>query len=81
MMRGLIALCLLLIAFGASAEVFTYIDAQGNRVYTDLPDDEGYVAIPASALESTMSKLDPILEANVALEQFHRQRKVDVPHA
>ncbi|ABA72085.1 MULTISPECIES: DUF4124 domain-containing protein [Pseudomonas] len=37
MRRGLIALCLSLIAFGASAEVFTYIDAQGNRVYTDQP--------------------------------------------
>ncbi|WP_236193064.1 DUF4124 domain-containing protein [Pseudomonas glycinae] len=37
MTRGLIALCLALIAFGASAEVFTYIDAQGNRVYTDQP--------------------------------------------
>ncbi|WJK10323.1 DUF4124 domain-containing protein [Pseudomonas fluorescens] len=37
MMRGLIALCLSLIALGASAEVFTYIDAQGNRVYTDQP--------------------------------------------
>ena len=37
MTRGLIALCLLLMAFGASAEVFTYIDAQGNRVYTDQP--------------------------------------------
>ncbi|MBH3406627.1 DUF4124 domain-containing protein [Pseudomonas glycinae] len=37
MTRGLIALCLSLIAFGASAEVFTYIDAQGNRVYTDQP--------------------------------------------
>ncbi|AWA37370.1 penicillin-binding protein [Pseudomonas fluorescens] len=37
MTRGLIALCLSLIAFGAAAEVFTYIDAQGNRVYTDQP--------------------------------------------
>lgn len=37
MTRGLIALCLWLSAFGASAEVFTYIDAQGNRVYTDQP--------------------------------------------
>ncbi|KIF65245.1 MULTISPECIES: DUF4124 domain-containing protein [Pseudomonas] len=37
MTRGLIALCLSLIASGASAEVFTYVDAQGNRVYTDQP--------------------------------------------
>ncbi|MFG6204834.1 DUF4124 domain-containing protein [Pseudomonas retamae] len=33
------ALCLVLclLALPASAEVFTYIDAQGNRVYTDQP--------------------------------------------
>lgn len=33
------ALCLILclLALPASAEVFTYIDAQGNRVYTDQP--------------------------------------------
>ncbi|WP_085639382.1 MULTISPECIES: DUF4124 domain-containing protein [unclassified Pseudomonas] len=37
MIRPLLALCLTLIAFGASAEVFTYTDAQGNRVYTDQP--------------------------------------------
>jgi uncharacterized protein (DUF169 family) len=62
----------------ASGEMVVSLACIGNRVYTDLPDDEGYVAIPASALESTMSKLDPILEANSALEQFHRQRKADV---
>jgi len=37
MTRGLIAACLALLACGASAEVFTYVDAQGNRVYTDQP--------------------------------------------
>ncbi|MFJ4197747.1 DUF4124 domain-containing protein [Pseudomonas sp. NPDC089534] len=37
MSRALLALLLMLVAFGASAEVFTYIDAQGNRVYTDQP--------------------------------------------
>ena len=65
----------------SSGEMVVSLACIGNRVYTDLPDDEGYVAIPASALESTMSNLDPILEANGALEQFHRQRKADVPHA
>ncbi|MFH0024253.1 DUF4124 domain-containing protein [Pseudomonas fluorescens] len=32
-----ICLVLCLLALPASAEVFTYIDAQGNRVYTDQP--------------------------------------------
>jgi len=37
MTRGLIAVCLALFALGASAEVFTYVDSQGSRVYTDQP--------------------------------------------
>jgi len=35
-MKGVV-LILCLLALPASAEVFTYIDAQGNRVYTDQP--------------------------------------------
>jgi hypothetical protein len=35
--RALLAGCLGLIVFSASAEVFTYVDAQGNRVFTDQP--------------------------------------------
>ena len=34
--RGML-LCLLLIALPTTADVFTYIDAQGNRVFTDQP--------------------------------------------
>ena len=37
MIRWLIGVCLGLIAFSAAAEVFTYVDAQGNRIYTDQP--------------------------------------------
>jgi hypothetical protein len=35
--RAGLALILVLMSTPASAEVFTYIDAQGNRVYTDQP--------------------------------------------
>ncbi|MFI8745938.1 DUF4124 domain-containing protein [Pseudomonas sp. NPDC077186] len=35
-MRALL-LCLLLIAQGALAQVYTYVDAEGNRVFTDKP--------------------------------------------
>jgi hypothetical protein len=35
--NGALALCLLLIALPAAAEVYTYIDAQGNRAFTDQP--------------------------------------------
>jgi uncharacterized protein (DUF169 family) len=48
----------------------------GNRVYTDLADDELYVTIPGSALPKVLEKLETILEANRQLEMFHRQRNV-----
>ena len=46
----------------------------GNRVYTELGDDELYLAVPATALEATLDQLDTILTANVELEKFHRAR-------
>ena len=46
----------------------------GNRVYTGLGDAEGYVAIPASALEAVAAKLPTIAHANAELEKFHRSR-------
>ncbi|CAE6949753.1 Penicillin-binding protein [Pseudomonas marincola] len=33
----LIMLCLMLLSFSAAAQVYTYIDAEGNRVFTDKP--------------------------------------------
>ena len=46
----------------------------GNRVYTGLADSEGYVAIPASALEAVAAKLPTIAHANAELAKFHRAR-------
>ena len=46
----------------------------GNRVYTDLGDNELYLAVPGPVLEATLNKLEAILNANVALEAFHRER-------
>ena len=40
----LLAACL--IALSASAEVFTYIDAQGNRVFTDQPGSGNAKRVP-----------------------------------
>lgn len=37
MIRAWLIAALAMTALHASAEVFTYIDAQGNRVYTDQP--------------------------------------------
>src|SRR5262245_29497529 len=46
----------------------------GNRVYTNLADDELYVTIPGAALSSVFERLEVILSANAQLETFHRQR-------
>ena len=46
----------------------------GNRVYTGLGEGEGYVAIPAAALEKVAGKLDALARANAELEKFHRAR-------
>jgi uncharacterized protein (DUF169 family) len=46
----------------------------GNRVYTELGDDEMYLTIPGVAVPAVLGQLDTMLKANDALEQFHRQR-------
>ena len=46
----------------------------GNRVYTGLGEGEGYVALPASALEAVGNKLEQLARANAELERFHRAR-------
>jgi uncharacterized protein (DUF169 family) len=53
----------------------------GNRVYTDLGDDELYVAIPGSALAAVVRELSTISAANEALATYHRQRRQDLATA
>jgi uncharacterized protein (DUF169 family) len=48
----------------------------GNRVYTDLGDDELYLGVPGGVVPAMLEKLDAILTANRELEAFHRQRAV-----
>jgi uncharacterized protein (DUF169 family) len=47
----------------------------GNRVYTDLGDDELYVAIPGRDLAKLLGEADVIATANVALGGYHRARR------
>jgi uncharacterized protein (DUF169 family) len=47
----------------------------GNRVYTNIGDEELYVAIPGSALELVAQELETIAAANVALARYHRSRQ------
>ena len=47
----------------------------GNRVYTDLGDDELYVAIPGRDLARVAAELTTIIAANDTLASYHRQRR------
>jgi uncharacterized protein (DUF169 family) len=47
----------------------------GNRVYTQLGDDELYVAIPGEKVSEIMGKLATIVAANQELERFHQARR------
>lgn len=46
----------------------------GNRVYTEMADDELYFAIAGSHLERLVDKLQVIVNANCELEKFHLAR-------
>jgi uncharacterized protein (DUF169 family) len=50
----------------------------GNRVYTELGDDEFYFAIPGPNVGDVVEKLQTIVHANRELEQFHQTRKATV---
>jgi uncharacterized protein (DUF169 family) len=47
----------------------------GNRVYTDLKDDELYVVIPGKDLVSVAAEAQTIATANARLADYHRQRR------
>ena len=47
----------------------------GNRVYTDLRDDELYVVIAGRDLPLAAAELSTIISANQALEDYHRGRR------
>ena len=46
----------------------------GNRVYTQMPDDELYYALPGKHLAAVVQKLAVIVNANRELEKYHRAR-------
>ena len=47
----------------------------GNRVYTDLGNDELYVAIPGKDVAELAAEATTIASANVALAEYHRDRR------
>ena len=47
----------------------------GNRVYTDLGDDELYVALPGRDVSRVAAELATIIAANDTLASYHRDRR------
>lgn len=57
----------------------TSLGCIGNRVYTGMPDAEFYFALPGRQVEAVVAKLATIVQANQALEGYHRQRLQAIP--
>jgi uncharacterized protein (DUF169 family) len=47
----------------------------GNRVYTDLEEDELYVAVPGKDLARIANEVETIAAANAKLSEYHRARR------
>lgn len=47
----------------------------GNRLYTDLGEDELYIAIAATDLPRIVDELDVIADANAKLSEYHGERR------
>jgi len=47
----------------------------GNRVYTDIGEDELYVVLRGADLERIAREIDTILSANATLTQHHQERR------
>ena len=66
--------CAALPAVIKSGQAATNLGCIGNRVYTELQDDELYFVIPGSQVEPVVEKLGVIARANDELRQFHQAR-------
>jgi uncharacterized protein (DUF169 family) len=58
-----------------SARGNTSLGCIGNRVYTELGDDELYSTIPGAALSDIVEKLETIVDANRELARYHEERR------
>lgn len=47
----------------------------GFRVYTEIPDEEMLIAVPRNQIQNLADRLDTMVSANTALEEFHNQRR------
>ena len=66
--------CAAIPAVMQSGRTATNLGCIGNRVYTEIEDDELYFVIAGSQLDAVVDKLATIVNANRELEVFHRER-------
>ncbi len=64
-----------------STGVVTSTGCIGNRVYTNIGDDELYAAIPGKDLERVCQELTTIAQANATLKQYHEDRRAQLATA
>ncbi len=57
-----------------SQSTATNLGCIGNRVYTELEDEEFYFVIAGSKLDHVREKLVTMMEANRSLEEYHQAR-------
>jgi uncharacterized protein (DUF169 family) len=68
--------CAAIPAVMRSGRTATNLGCIGNRVYTELADDELYFAVAGPKLGAVVEKLDVIVQANRELQKFHQARIV-----
>lgn len=81
-MRNLLLCSLMLLALPALAQVYTYIDAEGNRVFTDKPrsgDAERVELAPSNSMPTTQTQTAPVIEAPPEPSQRYSLLRILVP--
>jgi uncharacterized protein (DUF169 family) len=61
-----------------TAGVASSLGCVGNRVYTDVTDDEFYTVIAGKDLELVVTELKTIASANAELASYHRGRRASL---
>ncbi len=82
-MRNLL-LCLVLLATSASAQVYTYIDAEGNRVFTDRPSAgqrnvESVQLAPANSMAQPQNPAPAPVEAPIITAPIYQMLRILIP--
>lgn len=70
--------CAVIPAVTQSGRSVSSLGCIGNRVYTALSDDDFYFAFPGEHIDALVEKLETIVNANRALEDYHQQRQTEI---